>query len=48
MTYAITATHSTHRYAAIVPTYAALKSKIAELTAAGYCGIGVLFVVLAP
>ena len=41
--YAVTATHSTHCYAATVPTFAALQSKIAELQAAGYRGIGFRF-----
>lgn len=47
MRYSITANHSTYCYATIVPTFEALQSKIKELTAAGYRGIGVRFVVLA-
>ena len=47
MNYSITANHSTHCYAAIVPTFAALQSKIKELLKDGYRGIGVRFVVLA-
>ena len=47
MDYSITGNKGTHCYAAIVPTYAALRSKIVELQVAGYRDIGVRFVVLA-
>lgn len=47
MNYSITANKGAQCYAATVPTFAALQSKIAELTAAGYCGIGFRFVKVA-
>ena len=47
MNYSVTGNKGTHCYAAIVPTFAALQSRIAELTAAGYRGIGFRFLVLA-
>ena len=43
MDYSITANKGAQCYAATVPTFAALQSKIAELQAAGYRGIGVRF-----
>ena len=47
MNYSITANKGAQCYAATVPTFAALQSKIAELLKDGYCGIGFRFVVLA-
>ena len=47
MNYSITGSKGAQNYAAIVPTFAALQSKIKELLKDGYRGIGVRFVVLA-